>query len=654
MKTSVKKYCISVFSLLAAIILLLSVTACTVRGQKDDAPADGGDPAFSGNNSDYTESVGYEEGSVEGADLAAAYEQTYRSVVTVSVPEAGGASRSGTGFIVDSDSGLVVTSSSLFMNESGRLAAEECSVGLYDGAVLSADLEGYDAISLYGQNFFADISEAGSSLRVAASANSDIALLRIAGIENGSFSDAGGTSELPSAVGFADSDSLAYGEECFTVAALAHEEDVLPGLLNEGIIIKPFNAHSSSFYYLESAGFGQSTAVAFFDGSFDYLIQTGVPVNSGSEGAPLFDAEGKVVGMVNMRVGDTYIYSGNAPFGIAFATPSETLNGVLTEAGVGIGYEQSEPTRSSCIVNADELLRRQATDPLSRMLMEESPDYLIVDNTAEIVFRKQGETPESGSLASRVAEANLDRTVKIIAYARVGSEEILSEGSGFLIDRGGYIMTNLHVINALAEQNQEKTGLANTSVQLPDAIYCLFERGTTSDGRFIVMRINKEDIIAYHQQGDLAILKLSNPVCYESGETRVSGFEKACTFAEELPRAGAGVVAIGNALGYGVSVSTGVVSIPSFTSYFDIYGYNMIQTDCPINSGNSGGALFDAEGKVVGINTLGFGGSGYDNVSWAIPASFAVEFVNTVNSGVSSGTVQILNPVAGGGISLES
>ena len=333
MKTSAKKYCISVFSLLAAIILLFSVTACTVRGQKDDTPADGGDPAFSGNNSDYTESVGYEEGSVEGADLAAAYEQTYRSVVTVSVPESGGASRSGTGFIVDSDSGLVVTSSSLFMNESGRLAAEECSVGLYDGTVLSADLEGYDAISLYGQNFFADISEAGSSLRVAASANSDIALLRIAGIENGSFSDAGGTSELPSAVGFADSDSLAYGEECFTVAALAHEEDVLPGLLNEGIITKPFNAHSSSFYYLESAGFGQSTAVAFFDGSFDYLIQTGVPVNSGSEGAPLFDAEGKVVGMVNMRVGDTYIYSGNAPFGIAFATPSETLNGVSDGSG---------------------------------------------------------------------------------------------------------------------------------------------------------------------------------------------------------------------------------------------------------------------------------------------------------------------------------
>ena len=57
-------------------------------------------------------------------------------------------------------------------------------------------------------------------------------------------------------------------------------------MLNEGIITKPFNAHSSSFYYLESAGFGQSTAVAFFDGSFDYLIQTGVPVNSGSEGAP--------------------------------------------------------------------------------------------------------------------------------------------------------------------------------------------------------------------------------------------------------------------------------------------------------------------------------------------------------------------------------
>ena len=212
-------------------------------------------------------------------------------------------------------------------------------------------------------------------------------------------------------------------------------------------------------------------------------------------------------------------------------------------------------------------------------------------------------------------------------------------------------MTNLHVINALSEQNQEDSGLANTSVQLSDNVYCLFERGTDSGGRFIVMPM---DIVAYHQQGDLAILKFRNPIYYEGNASRSAGFESACVLERNVPRTGESVVALGNALGYGVSVSAGIISIPEFKSYYSIYGYNMIQTDCPINSGNSGGALFDAEGNVIGINTLGFGGEGYDNVSWAIPASFAVEFVGSVNSGVSSGQVHITAEGKGADIKLES
>lgn len=150
-----------------------------------------------------------------------------------------------------------------------------------------------------------------------------------------------------------------------------------------------------------------------------------MPVNSGSEGAPLFDAEGKVVGMVNMRVGDTYIYSGNAPF--RHCVCNAIRNAERGSDGSGrrhrIRTVRSRRGAAALQMPMNCCAGRQPTRFRS-MLMEESPDYLIVDNTAEIVFRKQRETPEARLAGDRVAEANLDRIVKIIAYAqgRVGRD----------------------------------------------------------------------------------------------------------------------------------------------------------------------------------------------------------------------------------------
>ena len=627
---------LSVLCLLTALLFLFTAASCAMRGQDTSAPSGDEENNFSGNNSDYVDNIGYEEEPSAGADLAAAYEQTYRSVVTVSVNNAGGQVQTGTGFIVDSSQGLVVTSSSLFTNSFDVVAARSCTVELYDGTDIPANLQGYDAI--------------GAGV-LSASANSDIAIVQLDNIINGVYTSSGLEVTVPSAVVFSDSDAIVYGEECYTIATLAHEEDVLPGLMNEGIITKPFNTHTSAFYFYDSQ---RQRETAFFDGSFEYLIQTGVPVNGGNAGAPLFNAEGKVIGMINMRVNDTYVYSENGPFGIAFATPSETLYRVLRDAGISIEYEQQAAERESCIVNADDLIDNKANDAVAQMLMSESSDYLVIDGNTDVVFRAEGAESAEGGAAQRVAENRLDRTVKIIAYSRTETGQILSEGSGFLIDKKGYVMTNLHVVNALSERNQESSGLANTSVEPADNVYCLFERGTTSGGEFVVMPM---DIIAYHQQGDLAVLKFRNPIYHETAENsegRAEYFESACLLESFVPRQGENVVALGNALGYGVSVSAGIVSIPEFTSYYNLYGYNMIQTDCPINSGNSGGALFDADGNVIGINTLGYGGEGYDNVSWAIPASFAVNFVESVNQGVSAGNVHITAAGAGANIVLES
>ena len=84
------------------------------------------------------------------------------------------------------------------------------------------------------------------------------------------------------------------------------------------------------------------------------------------------------------------------------------------------------------------------------------------------------------------------------------------------------------------------------------------------------------------------------------------------------------VVAIGNALGYGQSVTTGIVSALNRTIQADGYdNTELIQTDAAINGGNSGGALLDMNGRVVGINSAKIKAEGVEGMGYAIPISYA-------------------------------
>lgn len=84
------------------------------------------------------------------------------------------------------------------------------------------------------------------------------------------------------------------------------------------------------------------------------------------------------------------------------------------------------------------------------------------------------------------------------------------------------------------------------------------------------------------------------------------------------------VVAIGNALGYGQSVTTGIVSALNRTIEADGYDDTaLIQTDAAINGGNSGGALLDMNGYVIGINSAKIAASGVEGMGYAIPISYA-------------------------------
>lgn len=104
-------------------------------------------------------------------------------------------------------------------------------------------------------------------------------------------------------------------------------------------------------------------------------------------------------------------------------------------------------------------------------------------------------------------------------------------------------------------------------------------------------------------------------------------------------KVGNGIIAIGNALGYGQSVTTGVVSALNRTVTTDVSSTKMIQIDAAINGGNSGGALINAAGEVVGINSVKYSSSGYtssatiEGMGFAIPITDVKELIEGLMNG---------------------
>jgi len=164
-------------------------------------------------------------------------------------------------------------------------------------------------------------------------------------------------------------------------------------------------------------------------------------------------------------------------------------------------------------------------------------------------------------------------------------------GSGFIIDKKGIVVTNNHVIQGAEDIFVSVNGSSEY----------------------------KAKILGADPYMDLAVLEIISseefiPVSFgDSDKTRVGDW----------------VIAIGNPFGFGGTVTSGIVSARNrdigMTRYDDF-----IQTDASINQGNSGGPLFDLEGKVVGINTaiIAPGSSGSIGIGFAIPANPASKVIN--------------------------
>ena len=179
--------------------------------------------------------------------------------------------------------------------------------------------------------------------------------------------------------------------------------------------------------------------------------------------------------------------------------------------------------------------------------------------------------------------------------------EVPSSGSGIIVGQNDdelLIVTNNHVV----EDSKELTVTFIDESSVAAAI-----KGTDSEN-------------------DLAVIA----VPLSSIESETMGQIKIATLGDsDSLKVGEGVIAIGNALGYGQSVTVGYVSAKDReVRAQDSTSRNLLQTDAAINPGNSGGALLNMRGEVVGINAAKYSSTEVEGMGYAIPVSKVQDIIS--------------------------
>ena len=192
-----------------------------------------------------------------------------------------------------------------------------------------------------------------------------------------------------------------------------------------------------------------------------------------------------------------------------------------------------------------------------------------------------------------------------------GSYTTEGAGSGVIIsenDKEIFILTNYHVV-------EDSTKLSVKFID--DKSYDATIKGISERKDIAVVSVKKKNV-------DSKTLK----------EIKIATIGSS----NEL-KVGNGIIAIGNALGYGQSVTTGVVSALNREVSTDDYTQDMIQIDAAINGGNSGGALLNSKGEVVGINSLKYSqqattsSASIEGMGFAIPISDVEDIIKTLIKG---------------------
>ena len=175
-------------------------------------------------------------------------------------------------------------------------------------------------------------------------------------------------------------------------------------------------------------------------------------------------------------------------------------------------------------------------------------------------------------------------------------------GSGIIISDDGYILTNNHVVSSSEAE----------------AYYQVSEATKITVSLFNDDKQYEAKIVGTDAETDLAVIKID-----------ATGLTKAEFADSDSIKVGEFAMAVGSPLGLQSTITCGVVSaVNREVTDTDGKTYTLIQTDAAINAGNSGGALVNSEGKVIGVNTLKLTGSDVEGMGFAIPINSTTDITS--------------------------
>lgn len=245
------------------------------------------------------------------------------------------------------------------------------------------------------------------------------------------------------------------------------------------------------------------------------------------------------------------------------------------------------------VVDPDARVTAEATEPTPGTVPSTSTDETTAPDLV-VVAGQQGTLLDASAVGARVIPSVV--TVQISGTAFNGQEGLLGSGSGVVFDNLGHILTNNHVV------------AAGTSYEI-----------VLADGR-----VYPAQLVGTDPTTDLAVLS----VTAQGLEAIVIGDSDALTVGEPA-------VAVGSPLGLdgGPSLTVGVISAFGREVRTDSTTmlYGMLQTDAPITSGSSGGALVDGAGRLVGITTaVGVSDVGIEGIGFATPIEIVTRVANEI------------------------
>ena len=275
--------------------------------------------------------------------------------------------------------------------------------------------------------------------------------------------------------------------------------------------------------------------------------------------------------------------------------------------------ELNVPGQDTSVSQADEYLSD---------ILETTPETPAVIPVSDTISYTQEEI-QNITVYEKCSDAVVNINTQVVAYDWFLEPYVQDggSGSGSIIDKRGYILTNVHVI-----QNATK-------------IYVSLSDGTQYEA----------EVVGQDADSDLAVIKFDPP---EGVQLKTIQFGDS-----QGLRVGQKVIAIGNPYGLARTMTTGIVSSlgrPLKDSATGRIINNMIQTDAAINPGNSGGPLLDTNGRMIGINTMIVSNSNSSaGVGFAVPAETAVRVVTDllkygkVNRGTMDiSVIQLTNRIA--------